>query len=139
MIPKISCVVACFCLCLNCYSKEDKKRSLSDIITDNVFSQEESIWESDPIAISSVTVQILDKVSGNVFIGEINKGESVQFGTITLELKNCYKNSPEDKNEIYAFIVISEKDKVIFANWLFASSPSTNLFSHPMYDVRVEF
>ena len=36
-------------------------------------------------------------------------------------------------------ISIEEKGRVVFDNWLFASSPSVNLFTHPVYDVRVEF
>ena len=139
MNRKINVITALFFVGFSYFSECEERRSLSNIVANDDFPKEDSIWESNPEEIFSVTVQILDKVSGKVFSGEISKGESVRFGTITLEVKNCFKNSPEDKNEIYAFIVISEKGKIIFANWLFASSPSTNLFSHPMYDVRIEF
>jgi hypothetical protein len=36
-------------------------------------------------------------------------------------------------------VEIFENEKIIFNDWLFASSPSVNLFSHPIYDVRIEF
>lgn len=122
-----------------CFPKNKEKRSLAEVIQAQDFPEENSMWKSDPVEISEVSVQILDKVSGKVFRGKMRLNQPVSFGTISLVLKRSFKNSPEDKNEVCAFIVISENDKVIFANWLFASSPSTNLFCHPMYNVHIEF
>ena len=141
IIQRISILIisaSVFC-CFESFSKTKARRSLAEIVQTQDFPEENSLWESDPIEISEVNVQILDKVSGKVFKGKMRLNHSVSFGTISLVLKKCFKTSPEDKNEIYAFIAISENDKVIFANWLFASSPSTNLFCHPMYNVQIEF
>ena len=115
------------------------RRSLAKIIQAQDFPEEESIWESEPIEIFDANIQILDKISGKVFKGTIHKDEKVSFGTISLVLKRCFKNSPEDKKEVYVFLEIYENNRKIFANWLFASSPSTNLFCHSMYNVQVEF
>ncbi|MDR1560842.1 MAG: DUF2155 domain-containing protein [Holosporaceae bacterium] len=115
------------------------RRSIKDVIQNEDFDDEKSIWESKPIEIHHAKIQILDKISGKVFRRIIKTNESIVFGTIELKLKKCFKNSPEDNNEIYAFIEIMENGKVIFSNWLFASSPSINLLAHPVYDIRVEF
>jgi hypothetical protein len=105
----------------------------------DVFEDEPSIWESDPIEIDSVEVQILDKVSGKVYRETVEANCSKTFGSVELKLKRCFKNGPEDNKEVTAFIEIDEKSKIIFADWLFASAPSVNLFAHPVYDVRIEF
>jgi hypothetical protein len=115
------------------------KHTINKIVKDTDFSDEPSIWESNPIEIDVVKVQILDKISGKVYKMDIKLNSKKTFRSIGLELKRCFKNSPEDDKEIYAFVEITENGKIIFSNWLFASSPSINLFSHPMYDIRIEF
>jgi hypothetical protein len=113
------------------------KYAMKDLVQD--FYDEPSIWDSDPIEIDSVNIQILDKISGKVYRVTIKLNSKQNFRSIGLELKRCFKNSPEDDKEISAFVQITENGKIIFSNWLFASSPSINLFSHPMYDIRIEF
>lgn len=107
---------------------------------ENDTTQEDSssIWESNPIEIDAVNVQVLDKISGKVIKKRIKVGEPIEFGGIQVTLKRCFKNAPEDSKEIYAFVEIGER-KSLFARWLFASSPSINIFEHPQYDVRVGF
>jgi hypothetical protein len=101
--------------------------------------ENESIWESRPIEVEDANVQILDKISGKVYKENIKVNHPKNFGSIELKLRRCFRNSVEDNREISAFIEIREMGKIIFANWCFASSPSVNLFSHSVYDVRVEF
>ena len=101
--------------------------------------EKKSIWESNPIEIDNVNIQILDKISGKVFRKNIKAGDPIIFGSIKLNLKRCFKSSPEDYREIYSFIEIYENNKMVFAKWLFASSSSINLFSHAIYDARIEF
>lgn len=101
--------------------------------------QTESIFVSRPIEIDSANIQILDKISGKKYHTNLFLNQPKQFGSIEIELKRCFKNAPEDANEVYAYIQITENGKIIFSKWLFASSVSVNIFSHPVYDVRVEF
>lgn len=97
-----------------------------------------SIWDSKPIEIDAVNIQVLDKVSGKVIRKRVEVNKPMEFGGIKVVLKRCFKNAPEDSKEITAFVEITER-KSLFARWLFASSPSVNVFEHPQYDVRVEF
>ena len=113
--------------------------TLSDLVEEIDSSDVDSIWDSRPEEIYHAQIQILDKISGKVFRKIIKIGEPYRFGNMRMDLKRCFQNSPEDKNEIVAFVEIYENDNKIFANWLFASAPSVNLFEHPIYDVRVEF
>lgn len=98
-----------------------------------------SIWDSKPEEIRAVNIQVLDKTSGKVIKKKINVNEPLRVGSIEITLKRCFKNAPEDSKEIYAFVEIRDGKFLPFARWLFASSPSVNLFAHPQYDVRVEF
>jgi hypothetical protein len=119
--------------------EKSQRVSLKEIIQNENFGDEPSIWESDPIEVDNANIQILDKISGKVYRENIKLNSPKIFGSIELKLKRCYKNGPEDDKEISAFIEIKEKGKLIFSNWIFASSPPVNLFSHPVYDIRVEF
>ncbi|MDR0632423.1 MAG: DUF2155 domain-containing protein [Holosporaceae bacterium] len=120
-------------------SEKSKRSSIKEIVRNEDFGDESSIWESDPIEVDNVNIQILDKISGKVYRENIKLNSPKIFGSIELKLKRCYKNGPEDDKEISAFVEIREKEKLIFSNWIFASSPTVNLFSHPIYDIRVEF
>ncbi|MBR1734364.1 MAG: DUF2155 domain-containing protein [Alphaproteobacteria bacterium] len=117
-------------------SEASKSNNKTDIYDEDEDSA--SIWDSKPEEIQAVNVQILDKISGKVINKRIRVNQSIKVAGIEITLKRCFKNSPEDSKEIYAFIEIGER-KSIFSKWLFASSPSINLFAHPQYDVRVEF
>lgn len=99
----------------------------------------QSLWDSPPVEQFEANIQILDKISGKAFRQKIKVGNLVAFGTIGIRLRRCFRNSPEEKKEVYAFVEVEENGHKIFSNWLFASSLSVNLFSHPVYDIRVEF
>jgi hypothetical protein len=119
-------------------NKEDNRKS--SFAKNGSFNDEKgSIGESKPMEIDSVRVQILDKISGKVYRESIKSDVPKIFGSLRLKLKKCFQNGPENNAEIFAFIEISEKNEIIFSDWIFASSPSINLFSHPVYDIRVEF
>ena len=125
-------------------------------------TEADSFWASQAIEIQEVQIQVLDKISGKVYRGKIRVGDPVAFGNLTILLKRAFKNDPSEDKEIYAYIEIYESptdgpymdvsvdrfgnrviEKIngekIFAKYLFASSPAINQFSHPIYDVRVEF
>lgn len=101
--------------------------------------QNPQIWESQPEEIDVASIQVLDKISGKVFRKELKLDQKIKFETLTIQLKRCFKNSPDDSNEVYAYLVIKEDERVWFSGWLFASAPAVNLFEHSVYDVRVEF
>ena len=131
------CFLVCFLMMFACVaaSKTETREDLECFEKDD----EESIWDSKPIEINNVNIQILDKISGKVFRKNIKINDPIVFGNIKLNLKRCFKNSPENHKEIYAFIEVYENNEKIFAKWRFASSPSVNLFMHAVYDIRIEF
>ena len=70
-------------------------------------------------------------------------GEVVRFGGLEIVAKACRKRPPEEQPESAAFLDIRETkvsggDKtVLFAGWMFASSPALSAMEHPVYDIWV--
>ena len=113
--------------------------SMCKMVIEKDLISSDALWDSKPCVVSRVSLQILDKISGNVLRKEVNIGEEVHYGTLCVSVERAFKNSPDDRPEVYAYVKIQENEVTQFENWLFASSPSANLFVHAVYDVRVEF
>ncbi len=144
MKPKISLLLVAFLSsAVACASNESHKKKkahqLKDALASVLPESDSSIWKSFPVKSNGVNIQVLDKISGKVFRSRLDVDQPIQFGTISIILEKAFVNSPDDIDEVYAYIKIKEKGKIIFRDWLFASSPSVNLLAHPVYDVRVEF
>ncbi|MDR2268473.1 MAG: DUF2155 domain-containing protein [Holosporaceae bacterium] len=133
--------VCCNYLLAGTISIVDAAEEVDD--TENVDEQcdeiDESFWESHPEEIDNTNMQILDKISGKVFWHKIKLNRPVTFGSIILQLRRCFRNSPEDDREVYAYIEVFENKRKIFSGWKLASYPSINVLEHPVYDVRVEY
>ncbi|MBQ3565442.1 MAG: DUF2155 domain-containing protein [Alphaproteobacteria bacterium] len=135
MSPRINFFVGCFFTIFGTVFSENADKAVLMPFDD---AEEESIWKSVPDEVDKVNVQILDKSCGKVFHEVLRLNEPFSFRTIKLTLKKAFSDQ-KDRREVYAYIEIQEKGKVIFLKWLFASSPSKNIFEHQLYDVRVEF
>ncbi|HTZ34727.1 MAG TPA: DUF2155 domain-containing protein [Stellaceae bacterium] len=93
---------------------------------------------SQPIAI----LQGLDKISARVSQIEAPVGSAVHFGTLSILVRDCEQNRPEDAPENAAFIQIyetppGEATQRLFSGWMFASSPALSGLEHPVYDVTL--
>lgn len=133
----VCCLLPCtetFCESYEGYSPASSHMSEADDSSDD-----DRLWDSKPEEIDSVNIQVLDKISGKVFREKIKVDQEVRFESLKIRLKRCFKNSPDDSNEIYAYIIIQDGERVRFSGWLYASAPAVNLFEHSVYDVRVEF
>lgn len=132
MMKKISFVVWAFSLLVCVGGTERPAITEQDL-------EDDCLWNSKPEEVGSANIQILDKVSGKVFRKKINVNQEIQFESLKIILKRCFRNSPDDPNEVYAYVVVQDGERVRFSGWLFASAPAVNLFEHSVYDVRVEF
>ena len=93
---------------------------------------------SEPVAL----LQGLDKITARVSKFEAPVGTPVRFGTLSIRVRDCEKNPPEERPESAAFLEIDElrpgEDRVrVFSGWMFASSPALSALEHPVYDVNV--
>lgn len=91
-----------------------------------------------PIAI----LQGLDKISARTSKIEAPVGASVQFGTLSIVVRDCEQSPPEDPPENAAFIQVyesvpGEDKRRLFSGWMFSSSPALSGLEHPVYDVTL--
>jgi hypothetical protein len=92
----------------------------------------------EPIAL----LQGLDKTSARVSKLEAPVDKSVRFGDLSIVVRDCEKNPPDQRPENAAFLEITElrtgeKPKLIFTGWMFSSSPALSALENPIYDVNV--
>jgi hypothetical protein len=93
---------------------------------------------SEPIAL----LQGLDKITARVSKFEAPVDAPVRFGTLSIRIRDCEKNPPEETPESAAFVEIEEirpnQDKSrLFSGWMFASTPALSALEHPVYDVNL--
>jgi len=93
---------------------------------------------SEPVAL----LQGLDKTTARVSKFEAPVGTPVRFGTLSIRVRDCEKNPPEETPESAAFLEIDEVrpgevNLRVFSGWMFASSPALSALEHPVYDVNV--
>jgi hypothetical protein len=93
---------------------------------------------SEPVAL----LEGLDKTTARVseFVAPV--GKSVTFGDLSIVVRDCEKNPPEESPENAAFIQIYEnrngdKRARLFSGWMFSSSPALSALEHPVYDITV--
>jgi hypothetical protein len=96
-----------------------------------------------PMAERVATLAVLNKQNGRTQTYALRPGTFVRSGALTLTLRACETTPPWDRPaQTGAFVQVDErlKDgsaKRRFSGWLFAESPSLNVFDHPVYDVWV--
>jgi hypothetical protein len=93
----------------------------------------------EPVAL----LQGLDKITARVSKFEAPVGTPVRFGTLSIRVRDCEKNPPEEPPESAAFVEIDEMRpgedtaRRVFSGWMFASSPALSALEHPVYDVNL--
>jgi len=100
-----------------------------------------------------VVLRTLDKITASTKDFTVNVGESLKFGSLTIDVKHCEIKPPEAIPETFAFLQIFEpprlsaKDRAklkrapepikLFSGWMLASKPAISALDHSVYDVWV--
>lgn len=98
--------------------------------------------ESEAVPQNRVVLRALDKITARITEFELEIGEELRFGTLSLVAKYCRTRPPIEPPETFAFLEIDDikrggvRDRV-FEGWMVASSPALNALEHPVYDVWV--
>lgn len=88
-------------------------------------------------------LQLLDKVIARVSVLEVKPNMPVSYGTIDINVLQCWRAGSDAKPEQAALIEITERtaqlgqSKPLFSGWMFASSPALSALEHPVYDVSL--
>ena len=104
-----------------------------------------SAASADNIVGDKVVVRALDKVTAITSDHVVKVGESLEYGSLRVDVKHCEKKPPEEIPQTWGFIQIfdnrtdgegetSEAEK-IFSGWMLAERPAISALEHPVYDI----
>jgi len=118
-------------------------------LTSKMASAQQPPAQQGWIAGTGVRLQTLDKITARIATTEMALNQPSRFGTLEITAFHCAYRPPEAPPETAAFLEIKDigySDKknqpeieavVVFAGWMFASSPAISALEHPVYDVTV--
>ena len=90
-----------------------------------------------------VDVQILDKLSSKNKLVKINIGEEFFFKNLIIKVLKCKNSKFDDNPEITSYLQVKDSNNqnnnevFVFNGWTFSSSPSIQVFDHPVYDLWI--
>ena len=90
-----------------------------------------------------VDVQILDKLSSKNKLVKINIGEEFIFKNLVIKILKCKNSKFDDDPEITSYLQVKDinnqdnNEVFVFNGWTFSSSPSIQVFDHPVYDIWI--
>ncbi|MBE6447259.1 MAG: DUF2155 domain-containing protein [Alphaproteobacteria bacterium] len=142
IVNYLALIIGLICVAEDCCSHRDGGEHRMATAIQSIFLGDENFDSKDQspyLEVSDANIQVLDKISGKVLHKRFKVGDAAVFGTIKITVVKVRSSPPDEEREIIALLKIEEDNKVVFFDWIFASSPSINLFEHQVYDVRVEF
>ena len=92
---------------------------------------------------NTVDIKILDKLSSKNKLINLNIGEDYIFKNLVLKVLKCQNSKFDDNPEITSYLQVRDlnnknnNEVFVFNGWTFSSSPSIQVFDHPVYDLWV--
>ena len=90
-----------------------------------------------------IDIRILDKLSSKNKLLQLNIGENFSYKNLEIKVLKCKNSKFDDNPEITTYLQVkdnknSNNDEVfVFNGWTFSSSPSIQVFDHPVYDLWI--
>ncbi len=90
-----------------------------------------------------VDIKILDKLSSKNKSLKLKIGEDYVFKNLNLKVLKCKNSEFDDDPEITSYLQVRDlnnndnNEVFVFNGWTFASSPSIQVFDHPVYDLWI--
>jgi len=90
-----------------------------------------------------VDIKVLDKLSSKNKLLNLNIGEDYIYKNLVLKVLKCQNSKFDDDPEITSYLQVKDiKNKnnnevFVFNGWTFSSSPSIQVFDHPVYDLWI--
>ena len=90
-----------------------------------------------------IDIKILDKLSSKSKLLKLDIGENFSYKNLEIKVLKCKNSKFDDNPEITTYLQVkdsknSNKDEVfVFNGWTFSSSPSIQVFDHPVYDLWI--
>ena len=90
-----------------------------------------------------IDIRVLDKLSSKSKLLKLDIGENFSYKNLEIKVLKCKNSKFDDNPEITTYLQVkdsknSNKDEVfVFNGWTFSSSPSIQVFDHPVYDLWI--
>ena len=103
----------------------------------SIFAEEETYFGK------TVDVKILDKLSSKNKLIKIEIGKDYIFKNLVLKVLKCKNSKFDDNPEITSYLQVRDlnnkgnNEVFVFNGWTFSSSPSIQVFDHPIYDLWI--
>ena len=101
-------------------------------------------YTDEPIYFGTlVDIKILDKLSSKSKLLKLKIGKDYIFKNLNLKVLKCKNSEFDDDPEITSYLQVrdlnnKENNEVfVFNGWSFSSSPSIQVFDHPVYDLWI--
>lgn len=95
----------------------------------------------------AVILRALDKVTAITKDFTVAVGDSLNYGSLRVDVKHCEKRPPEEIPEAYVFLQIfdnkfddekqSRIEEKVFSGWMLKSNPAMSALDHGVYDIWV--
>ena len=88
-------------------------------------------------------IKVLDKISSKNLSIRLQNGKEIKHKDLLIKSLKCKNSEFDDNPEITTYLQIkdnknSNNDEVfVFNGWTFSSSPSIQVFDHPVYDLWI--
>jgi len=97
---------------------------------------------------SAIKLRALDKVTATTEDFMVEVGDTLEFGSLSIDAVHCETRPPEELPETFAFLKIRDAEldgngqetgegETVFSGWMFASRPAISALDHGVYDVWV--
>ena len=90
-----------------------------------------------------IDIKILDKLSSKSKLLKLDIGKNFSYKNLDIKVLKCKNSKFDDNPEITTYLQVkdsknSNNDEVfVFNGWTFSSSPSIQVFDHPVYDLWI--
>ena len=90
-----------------------------------------------------IDIKILDKLSSKSELLKLDIGKNSSYKNLEIKVLKCKNSKFDDNPEITTYLQVkdsknSNNDEVfVFNGWTFSSSPSIQVFDHPVYDLWI--
>ena len=92
---------------------------------------------------SFTEIKILDKISSKNTSLKLKNGQLLKFKDLSIQSLKCKNSEFDDNPEITTYLQVKDtknpdNDEIfVFNGWTFSSSPSIQVFDHPVYDLWI--
>jgi len=97
---------------------------------------------------TAIMLRALDKVTATTQDYTVKVGDTLEYGSLSIDAVHCEKRPPEELPETFAFLKIrdakldgngqeTDEAEVVFSGWMFESRPALSALDHGVYDIWV--